>query len=150
MTAPESPTLDHAGLTCTDIDASLVFYHELLRLPILSRGEGKGRAAGIADARVAVAKLDAGGGQMIELLQYLHPRGEATALPVSMPGGVHVALGVHDLDQTLARLAAAGYSALTDTPVTATAPEHDRWHGARLVYVLDPDRHTIELVEFRT
>jgi glyoxylase I family protein len=79
MTAHESsrsPSLDHAGLTCTDIDASLAFYHELLQMPLLSRGEGKGRAAGIAGARVAFAKLDAGDGQMIELLQYRHPRSD--------------------------------------------------------------------------
>lgn len=151
MTAPEpatTPRLDHAGLTCADLAASLVFYHELLQMPILSRGEGQGRAAGIAGARVAFAKLDAGEGQMIELLQYRHPEGTGTAVPVHMPGGVHVAIAVDDLDRLLERLAGSEFLPLTESPVRVVAPERGRWHGARLVYVLDPDRHVIELIEF--
>ncbi len=151
MTAAElvtTPRLDHAGLTCADLETSLVFYHELLGIPILSRGEGPGRAASIAGARVAFAKLDVGEGQMIELLQYRHPEGAGTAVPVSVPGGVHVAIAVKDLDRLLERLAGSGFLPLTDTPVRVVAPERGRWNGARLVYVLDPDRHVIELVEF--
>jgi glyoxylase I family protein len=151
MTAAEpatTPRLDHAGLTFADLEASLVFYHELLQMPILSRGEGQGRAAGIAGARVAFAKLDAGEGQMIELLQYRHPESSGTAVPVSMPGGAHVAIAINDLDRLLERLAGSGFLPLTDTPVRVVAPERGRWNGARLVYVLDPDRHVIELVEF--
>jgi glyoxylase I family protein len=151
MTAAESastPRLDHAGLTCADLEASLVFYHELLQMPILSRGEGQGRAAGITYARVAFAKLDAGEGQMIELLQYRRPESAGTAVPVSTPGGVHVAIAVDDLDRLLERLADSGFLPLTESPVRVVAPERGRWHGARLVYVLDPDRHVIELVEF--
>ncbi|NRQ33687.1 VOC family protein [Nonomuraea sp. NN258] len=152
-----TPTLDHAGLTCADLNASLVFYRDLLGMPLLESGEAQGRAAGIEDAWLTYAMLDAGRGQMIELLQYRDSsgsssssgsRGASVAPPVSSPGGGHVALGVPDLDLVLGRLAEAGFHPLTATPVTMSGPGLGRWDGARLVYVLDPDRHVIELVQF--
>lgn len=150
MTTPAAAQpvmLDHVGLTCTDIDVSVAFYHDLLNLPVLSQGVGPGRAAGILGAQVAFAKLDAGRGQMIELLEYRSPRSQSQALPVSAPGAAHVALHVSDLDQVLSRLADASCYPLTDSPVTVREP-CTRWHGARLVYVPDPDQHIIELVQF--
>ncbi|MEU1386625.1 MULTISPECIES: VOC family protein [unclassified Nonomuraea] len=143
-----TPTLDHAGLTCADLSASLTFYRDLLGMPLLETGEAQGRAAGIEGAWLAYAMLDAGRGQMIELLEYREAGTASTAPPVNSPGGGHVALGVQDLDLVLARLAEAGFHPLTATPVTMSAPELGRWDGARLVYVLDPDRHVIELVQF--
>ena len=147
-----APVLDHAGLTCTDLAASLGFYQHLLGLPLLDRGEGPGRAAGIAGARVAYAYLDAGHGQVIELLEYRHPRATAPgscALPVVTPGAVHVALRVADLGRLLERLRHAGIRPLTAGPVVAGAGAGHP-NGARLVYVLDPDQHVIELVQLVT
>lgn len=150
MTTPAAPhpaMLDHVGLTCADIGASVAFYGDLLGIPVLSQGEGPGRAAGIPGAQVAFAMLDVGRGQVIELLEYRSPRSQSWALPVSAPGGAHVALHVRDLDQVLGRLAEASCYPLTDSPVTVHEPGTP-WHGARLVYVPDPDQHIIELVQF--
>lgn len=147
---PPAPTLDHAGVTCADLTVSLAFYHGLLGLPLLDRGEGPGRAAGIPDARVAYAKLDLGDGQMIELLEYLHPRATSSALPVSTPGAVHVALRVPDLDQLLEQLRQVGIRPLTADPLVMTGEDLGHWNGARFVYVLDPDQHVIELIQFAT
>jgi catechol 2,3-dioxygenase-like lactoylglutathione lyase family enzyme len=145
----QTPALDHAGLTCADLTTSLGFYQDLLGLPLLDRGEGPGRAAGITGARVAYAKLDAGHGQVIELLEYRHPRATApasSALPVVTPGAVHVALRVADLDRLLEQLRHVGIRPLTAEPVVTGAGAGDP-NGARLVYVLDPDQHVIELVQ---
>jgi catechol 2,3-dioxygenase-like lactoylglutathione lyase family enzyme len=150
MTTPAAShpvLLDHVGLTCADLDASVAFYRDLLDLPVLSRGEGPGQAAGIPGALVAFAQLDAGRGQMIELLEYRRPRSVSQALPVSAPGGTHVALRIRDLEQVLDRLAEASCYPLTDGPVTVHAPGTP-WDGARLVYVPDPDQHIVELVQF--
>lgn len=55
------------------------------------------------------------------------------------PGWTHVALGVADLDETMKALQAAGI-ALSGGPMTFP-------HGARAVFVRDPDRNVIELHE---
>jgi glyoxylase I family protein len=147
MSPATPPTLDHAGLTCTDLTISLTFYRDLLGLPLLERGEGPGRAAGIAGARVAYAKLDAGQGQVIELLEYRHPRATSSALPAGSPGAVHVALRVADLDRLLGQLSHAGIRPLTAEPIAVIGADAGHSNGARLVYVLDPDQHVIELVQ---
>lgn len=55
------------------------------------------------------------------------------------PGWTHVALGVADLDATMEALQAAGIT-LSGGPITFP-------HGARAVFVRDPDRNVIELHE---
>jgi catechol 2,3-dioxygenase-like lactoylglutathione lyase family enzyme len=142
------PGLDHVGLTCTDLDAAIAFYHGLLAMPVLARGVGEGQAAGIPGARVAFARVSAGEGHMLELLQYLDDAPGSAAVPVHRAGGAHVALSVTDLDTLLARLQAHGVEPLTAGPVTARAAGGGKWDGARLVYVHDPDGHTVELVQF--
>jgi catechol 2,3-dioxygenase-like lactoylglutathione lyase family enzyme len=132
------PTLDHAGLTCADLERALGFYDGLLGIALLERGDGVGRAAGIPGARLKFAYLDAGEGRRLELLEYTRPRGSGTARAVSEPGATHLALLVDDLDATLARLRQAGIAPLTQ-PLTAD--------GRRLVYVPDPDGRIVELIE---
>lgn len=145
MSGPVGATLDHVGLTCTDLTTSIHFYHNLLGMPEIDRGEGPGRAAGIRGARVAFAMLDAGGGHQLELIQYLIPRSESTARKVQEPGAVHVALRVDRLDPVLERASQAGFRPLTDAPITITDPADGL--TSRLVYLTDPDRHVVELIE---
>ena len=69
--------LDHCGVTVGDLDRSLRFYHGLLGLPVRAQGEADGphleAITGLAGARVRFADLDAGGGRVVELVQYLDP-----------------------------------------------------------------------------
>jgi glyoxylase I family protein len=148
MTTVPIPCLDHLGLTCADLTTSLRFYHELLGMPMVDQGEGAGRAAGIAGARVAYAMLDAGNGHRLELLEYLSPRTQPAARMVQEPGAVHVALRVGEFDQLLERLGRAGFTPLTKAPVVMANPAGSG--TIRLVYVTDPDRHVIELTEYRS
>jgi lactoylglutathione lyase len=52
----------------------------------------------------------------------------------------HIAIGVHDLDETLARLAEQGIE--PERP-----PYRVRAGGSRLVFVRDPDQYRVEIIE---
>jgi glyoxylase I family protein len=145
---PSRPGLDHVGLTCADLDAAVAFYHGLLAMPVLARGTGQGQAAGIPGARVAFARIGAGGGLMLELLQYLDDEPGSSAVPVHRAGAAHVALEVASLDAVLRLLARHSVRPLTEGPVTARGPGLGQWNGARLAYVRDPDGHTVELIQY--
>ena len=71
--------LDHVSVTVGDLERSLAFYHNLLRIPLIGTGEETSAAGativGFPGARVRYADLDLGSGQILELLQYLAPTG---------------------------------------------------------------------------
>jgi catechol 2,3-dioxygenase-like lactoylglutathione lyase family enzyme len=140
--------LDHVSVAVADIDRSVGFYHGLLGIPLLGQGEEDGPPisgpTGTIQSRFLYADLDLGGGQILELLQYLRPKVPALAPSAHAPGGGHVGLRVADLDGTLRRLNAAGVPPRFD-PVRLESPAW--WAGARVVYVSDPDGTTVELVE---
>jgi catechol 2,3-dioxygenase-like lactoylglutathione lyase family enzyme len=141
--------LDHAGLTVADLERSLAFYEGLLGLPLagIARDESADIAAilGQPGARVRIADLMLPGGAILELIQYEHPVGRPVSASHTQPGTAHIALGVRDLAGLRARLIAAGVDIVSERPVTIDSGDH--WHGATVLYVRDPDRNVIELIE---
>jgi len=140
--------IDHISVTVSDLDRSLAFYRDLLGIPLLGRGEESGSAVasvtGLTDARFYFADLDLGSGQILELLQYVRPKGIRLKPRVFDSGSGHLALRVDNLDNTLRRLKREGILPRA-APVELRGPEW--WRGARCVYVSDPDDVTVELVE---
>lgn len=140
--------LDHVSVTVADMDRSLAFYHDLLGIPILGRGEEGGpevaEILGIRGARFLYTDLDLGSGQILELLQYLSPVGAPHAPNPYDAGSGHLAIRVEHLDDVLDRLRRAGHPPRSE-PVDLKEPEW--WAGARCVYLTDPDGVTVELVE---
>jgi catechol 2,3-dioxygenase-like lactoylglutathione lyase family enzyme len=143
-----SKGLDHVSVTVADLDRSLTFYHSLLGIPVLGRGEDDGPTLpgpkGPIHSRFRYADLELGGGQILELLQYLTPKRRAVHSIVYAPGSGHIGIRVGDLDGALDRLREAGIRPLFE-PVQIDSPKW--WSGARVVYVHDPDGTTVELVE---
>jgi len=137
--------LDHVSLTVSDIDRSLAFYHGLLKIPVLGRGEEGGAAAilGLKSVHFQYADLDLGSGQILELLRFVRPKKPARPHTRGAKNG-HFGLRVDDLELTLSRLRRSGFSPRTD-PVVLDQPRW--WRGATSVYVTDPDGATVELVE---
>lgn len=139
--------LDHVSVTCADLERSIAFYGGVLGLPFLGRGESAGeelsRVTGLHDVRVRWAELDLGGGQLLELLQFLEPVAPAVAQRINGSGASHIGLGTSDLDALHARLFEAG-SPVRPDPVEL---HEDGWEGVRTLYAHDPDGVTIELVE---
>ncbi len=140
--------VDHISISVADLAASLRFYHALLEVPVLGEGEEESleiaRALRVPKARFRYADLDLGDGRILELLEYIEPRGQSVPRALPDPGIAHVGLSVTDLDGVVERLARDG-RAPAFAPVTLSEPSW--WAGARVTYVTDPDGAVVELVE---
>jgi catechol 2,3-dioxygenase-like lactoylglutathione lyase family enzyme len=78
----------------------------------------------------------------VELLQYTGGSDVVLDPDNGFVGAAHVAIVVADIEATLAELRAHGVAAISD-PIVTSAP----MQGFKAVYVLDPDRVRVELVE---
>jgi catechol 2,3-dioxygenase-like lactoylglutathione lyase family enzyme len=140
--------IDHTGMTVASVADALGFYRDLLGLTVTDEGEDSGpeldAITGLRGVHIRYAELDLGGGRLLELVEFVPPRGSGHSQPPTQPGASHLALRVDDVDTLCARLAAAG-ATVRGTPTTITAP--GPWHGARCVYAEDPDGRTVELVQ---
>jgi lactoylglutathione lyase len=140
--------LDHAGITVGSVDAALGFYRDLLGLRVTDQGSDEGpeldAIVGLNGVRMRYAELDLGRGQLLEVIEYLAPGGVPRAQRPCDPGASHIALRVDDVDALCERLAVAGVT-IVGRPTTITAP--GPWHGARCVYVEDPDGRSVELIQ---
>jgi catechol 2,3-dioxygenase-like lactoylglutathione lyase family enzyme len=140
--------LDHVSVTCADLDASLRFYRDLLHLPFRAQGEADqpwlAHMTGLAKARIRWAELDIGAGRILELVEFLEPRGEPVDGNLNAPGRGHIGLEVEGIEDLLVSLAAAGVQ-LRSEPVRLTEP--GEWFGVRSMYAEDPDGTLIELVD---
>jgi glyoxylase I family protein len=140
--------IDHSGITVGSVAVALGFYRDLLGLRVTHEGEDSGpeldAITGLTGVRIRYAELDLGGGRVLEVVEFVPLRGAGPAQRPSDPGASHLALRVDDVDALCERLAAAG-ATVRGLPTTITAP--GPWHGARCVYVEDPDGRTVELVQ---
>lgn len=141
--------LDHAGLTVSDLERSLGFWRDLLGFRELGRGVVRwphlDRLTGISETEIAWVGLALADGTTVELQEYLHPRGQAIdGGAESNPGRTHLGLRVRELDALVARLREAGVFMRSPAPV---ALEEGSYRGWRAIYCLDPDGHSLELME---
>jgi catechol 2,3-dioxygenase-like lactoylglutathione lyase family enzyme len=138
--------LDHVSVTTADLERSIAFYRDVLGLPLVDQGELEGQELetliGRPGARARWAEVALGGGQILELLQYVSPADGGLDPRPWKAGATHIGLAVESLDPVLARVRDAG-AAVSET-VTLSEPG---WDGVRCVYASDPDGVSIELVE---
>ncbi len=139
--------LDHVAVTSGDLDRSLHFYCDLLGLELRARGEARGaefEITGIDDPTVRWADLQLSNGQVLELVEYVHPLGEPSRARPNDAGATHISLRVADLDAVYGRLREAGVSVVGE-PMKITSPS--AWQGDRAFYANDPDGVTVELIQ---
>src|SRR5437763_2760688 len=104
---------DHTGITVSDLERSLAFWHDVLGFDLSHRAHQKGELAeqitGVAGAEILIAVVKAPGHE-IELLEYRAPadRKKLHTRPCDV-GSVHVALIVDDLAAVLEKVAASGW-----------------------------------------
>lgn len=139
--------IHHVGITVTDIERSMDFYADLLggerQGPWRRRGPRVDAVTGYPGVTVHQAFVTAQAGPtVVELLQYENGSRVVLDPDNGNVGAAHVAITVSDLDGLLARLRGSGVEVLSE-PIVTSAP----MEGFRCVYVLDPDRVRVELVE---
>jgi catechol 2,3-dioxygenase-like lactoylglutathione lyase family enzyme len=141
--------LSHVGLTVRDLDDSLTFWRDHVRLRELGRGvvewEHLDRIVGLHDTKIEWAELELPDGSFLELFAYLRPHAEP--LPpggMNRPGMAHICLEVDDIEEVVGRLRAGGYRARSADLVTIP---RGAYKDFKCVYFLDPDGVTLELSE---
>ena len=138
---------DHTGITVSDLERSLAFWHDVLGFELSHRAHQKGDLAeqitGVAGAEILIAVVKAPG-HKIELLEYRAPadRKKLEARPCDV-GAIHVALTVDNLEAVLEKIAASGWNAAGEPQTLIVGPNA----GKRVIYVRDPDGTTIELMQ---
>ncbi|MFB9930551.1 VOC family protein [Amycolatopsis halotolerans] len=139
--------IHHVGITVHDLAASTEFYRDLLGGSVEGPFERSGpridEVTGYPGVIVRQSFVSAGyGDTVVELLQY--ENGSPTRIDPDhgQTGAAHVAITVDDLDATLERLRGRGVAAVSE-PIVTSHP----MAGCRAVYVLDPDRVRVELVQ---
>jgi len=142
-------TTNHTSFTISDVGRSVAFYRDLLGFKLLSLAERPRGfaeiATGIPGAHLKVAYLEAPGGHRLELVQYLSPPGVKLDTRTHNVGSAHLALNVDDLRQMHIELKAKGVR-FKGEPIEVPAGPNK---GNLMVYMLDPDDFTLELIQIR-
>jgi catechol 2,3-dioxygenase-like lactoylglutathione lyase family enzyme len=140
---------DHTGITVSSLDDALSFWSDVMGFEHLytwdfERSVFLEELVGVNAAAVRIAMVR-GPGHLIELLEYRSPNDRQVMKPRSCDvGSVHVAFRVKNLDALLVRIAAMGWSALSQVQTV----ESGERTGLRLVYVRGPDGVTVEFLEY--
>lgn len=143
----------HFSFTVSDIEASVAWYTGVLGLELVHRqrqdNEYTRTLVGIPDAVLEVAQFKLAGAQprlsthMLELVEYVRPKGETRPLLTNDVGTAHIAFVVTDIHGEYERLCGRGV-AFRNPPVEITAGANT---GGFACYFSDPDGITLELLQ---
>jgi lactoylglutathione lyase len=148
-------TVWHVGFSVRDIEASISFYTAGLGLELVHRQSQSNpytsALVGYPDASLHVAQFAIAhaapppSGHVLELIEYVVPRGEQIKSENSRIASGHLAFEVDDIYDRVERLRTFG-AVLVSEPVEITAGINA---GGRTVYLRDPDGITLELLQPR-
>ncbi len=140
---------NHTSFTVSDVERSAAFYRDLLGFKLLSLAERPPGfaeiATGIPGAHLKVAYLEVPGGHRLELIQYLNPPGVKLDTRTHNVGSAHLGLNVDDLRRVYREFKAKGVH-FKGEPIEIPAGPNK---GNFMVYMLDPDDFTLELIQTR-
>lgn len=144
----------HVSFTVRDLDASIQWYTEVLGLEFVRKqvqhNPYTAQLVGYPDANLKVAQLRVPGQTIpvsrhhIELVEYVHPRGEDIPLDTNRTGVGHWAFVVDDIASEFARLKALGVQFKSAQPNAITEGFNK---GGYTIYFTDPDGITLELMQ---
>ncbi|HEX9114566.1 MAG TPA: VOC family protein [Anaerolineae bacterium] len=143
----------HFSFTVGDIERSILFYRDTLGLELVHRQEQANaytrKFVGYPDAHLRVAQFRIAAwpvprsGHLLELVEYVAPRGVKVDTRTLNPGTAHLAFEVEDLAAEYERLRGLGVRFRSE-PVAIEAGIN---RGGYTVYFLDPDDITLEMIQ---
>jgi catechol 2,3-dioxygenase-like lactoylglutathione lyase family enzyme len=138
----------HHGFTVSDVDRSVAFYRDVLGLEVIRVSERSGLPSydhmlGFKDVHLRVCLLRDQHDNLLELFQYINPRGTVRPMQNFYVGSSHVAFQTEDVDALYEMLKRAGHQAITP-PVDIV---RDGRTVARGMYALDPDGISVEVFQ---
>lgn len=143
----------HASWTVENMERTLPFYTDLLGLEVvhtqIQNNEYTRKLVGIPGAilkavLLKVPDLDAGlSGHMIELMEYVQPKGIKIDTTPCNVGAAHFAFGTRDVRAMYEKMSAVGVDFVSE-PVAITAGINQ---GGFTCYLHDPDGYTLELMQ---
>lgn len=146
----------HFSFTVSDIERSIDWYTRVLGLELVHRqrqeNEYTRTLVGFPDAILEVAQFRISGvipahsTHMLELVEYVRPKGTQVDLPTNQVGVAHLAFVVSDIQQRHRRMVDAGVR-FGNAPVAITEGANK---GGWSCYFHDPDGITLELIQFST
>lgn len=139
-------SISHAGLTVSDFEAAVAWYHEHFGFLLVSEdrlGPEETRELfplyRVEGARVRMGFLRAPRGAVIELFQF-EPARDGAATVWNAPGFTHVALDVSGLEAWVKGLTAAGVEFVT---------QRQRTGNVEWAFLKDPDGNLVELIDLK-
>lgn len=140
-------SMHHVSLSVSDLDKSIEFYSWLGFKPEKIR---KGLTAdyfrqviGYPDAVVDNALLQGPDHVRLELMRYVHPKGDRLQLDTPNIGSVHICFVVEDIFALYQQLLERGVRFISEPVAIPSGPNS----GGYAVYLRDPDDYTMELVQ---
>jgi len=137
--------MNHASFTVSDVDSSILFYRDALGLELMdvcARDMAFSETVtGVPRAELRVAYLRAPN-CALELIQYLSPEGKRLDTTPCNVGSAHVCFYVDDFPAMMVRLRERGVEFRGVPTLVPAGPNK----GRSVVYVMDPDRNTVEFI----
>lgn len=141
-------SVQHVGITVSNLDEALHFFRDLLGLEALPfrevSGERAGTILGIPGASLRLSGVKTPDGKNVELIEYLASKGERINLKISNYGVTHISFVVDDIQKM--------YEDLTARGVTFISPPY--WGGKTIAgmdwgvcFLKGPDGISVELMQ---
>jgi lactoylglutathione lyase len=137
----------HFGIQVLNLERSLEFYRDLLGLEQIAhwvRDEDYNqKIVGYPGVTLNIAVMRLPKSEtFMEIIEYQNVERTPVDTRTANPGTAHIAFYVDDLDETYARLTAAGVRSVSEVvEATRDLP------GAKAVYMMDPDGIRVEFLE---
>jgi catechol 2,3-dioxygenase-like lactoylglutathione lyase family enzyme len=139
--------IHHTSFTVADLAPSLAFFRDVLGLELVVHREVRegyfGQIVGLPGCVVKAAILRAPGGHLVELFEYVTPRGQAVLPRPCDPGSCHICFHVHDISSMVTQLRSRNVDILGE-PVEVDAGPNK---GGLALYLRDPGGILIELFQ---
>ena len=156
--------VDHVAFVVKNLDREIEFYRDVLGLELILRRiwdeEYARKMVGIPDAVLDIALLKLPGTEgspldnngslipgkgdsMLELIEYLHPKGNPVNESPNTPGNAHIAFLVDNMDEIVARVRAANVDFIGGPLEVAAGPNL----GRKVAYLRDPDGIIVQFMQ---